>query len=62
MHFQLADIDSAALLRLRSLLQRVTALHAPVVNPPAPATQVQTPDGLSSYSLGQSAELQYPRA
>lgn len=59
MHFRLADIDSASLLQLRSLLQRVTSLHVSVVTPPAPATQVCTQDGLSSYSRGQPAELQY---
>jgi len=62
MHFQLADVDSAALLQLRSVLQRVTSLHAPVVASPTPATHGQTQDGLSSYSLGRPAELQCPRA
>lgn len=62
MHFQLADLDAAALLQLRSLLQRVTSLHAPVVPPPTPAMQIQTQDGLSSYSRGRLTELKCPRA
>jgi len=62
MHFQLADVDSAALLQLRSLLQRVTSLHAPAAAPPTPAMQIQAQDGLSSYSVVQPAELHCPRA